>query len=89
MLSVYLIKRYSNRRLYDPQANRSINLDDLAEIIRNRRFRLEENYAHMLVRADLACGYGACLACVVPTANGGVTRACVHGPVIDLTRLIE
>jgi len=34
IFSVYLIKRYSNRRLYDPQANRSINLDDLAEIIR-------------------------------------------------------
>jgi polyhydroxyalkanoate synthesis repressor PhaR len=34
IFDVYLIKRYSNRRLYDPQANRSINLDDLAEIIR-------------------------------------------------------
>ena len=60
----------------------------LAETIRHRRFRLEEDYAQMLVRADLACGYGGCLACIVPTANGSVTRACVHGPVLDLARLV-
>jgi dihydroorotate dehydrogenase electron transfer subunit len=39
------------------------------------------------VDADLACGYGACLACVVPLANGSLTRACVHGPVFDLLEL--
>jgi polyhydroxyalkanoate synthesis repressor PhaR len=33
-VDVYLIKRYSNRRLYDPQANRSITLDDLAELVK-------------------------------------------------------
>ena len=31
---MYLIKRYSNRRLYDPQANCSITLEDLVKIIR-------------------------------------------------------
>ena len=31
---MYIIKRYSNRRLYDPQANRTITLDDLAELIK-------------------------------------------------------
>jgi len=31
---VYIITRYSNRRLYDPQANRSITLEDLTELIR-------------------------------------------------------
>ncbi len=61
----------------------------LAESIRQRRFRLEPGFAQMLVEADLVCGTGACLACVVPSANGGVTRACVHGPVLDLTRLVE
>jgi dihydroorotate dehydrogenase electron transfer subunit len=60
----------------------------LAETIRQRRFRLEPDFVQMLAEADLACGTGACLACVVPSANGGVTRACVHGPVMDLTRLV-
>ncbi len=60
----------------------------LAETIRLRRFRLESDFVQMLVEADLACGTGACLACVVPSANGGVTRACVHGPVMDLARLV-
>jgi dihydroorotate dehydrogenase electron transfer subunit len=61
----------------------------LSESIRRRRFRLEPGFTQVLVEADLACGTGACLACVVPSANGGVTRACVHGPVMDLTRLVE
>ncbi len=60
----------------------------LAETIRRRRFRLEPDFVQMLVEADLVCAAGACLACVVPAANGGVTRACVHGPVMDLTRLV-
>lgn len=59
----------------------------LAERIRARRFRLEEGFCQVLVQADMLCAVGACLACVVPTANGGITRACVHGPVFDLTRL--
>ena len=59
----------------------------LAETIRQRRFRLDPGFALLLVEADLACGYGACLACVVPLANGNLTRACVHGPVFDLLEL--
>ncbi len=31
---MYIIKRYSNRRLYDPQANRSITLDDLVTLVK-------------------------------------------------------
>ena len=58
----------------------------LADQIRARRLRLEPGFALMLVDADLACGYGACLACVVPLARGSLTRACVHGPVFDLAR---
>ncbi len=60
----------------------------LAEAIQARRFFLEEGFAQGLVQADLACGVGACLACVVPLSRGGWTRACVHGPVLDLVRLV-
>ncbi|CAN5724033.1 hypothetical protein BH10CHL1_BH10CHL1_44560 [soil metagenome] len=61
----------------------------LAEAIRHKRFRLEQEFAQVLVEADLACGVGACLACVIPVANGGYTRACVHGPVFDLAQLVR
>lgn len=60
----------------------------LADAIRARRFRLEEGFCQIFVQADILCAVGACLTCVVPTANGGITRACVHGPVLDLTRLV-
>lgn len=60
---------------------------ELAQAIRSARFRLEEGFCQVLVRADLLCGVGACLACVVHTGGGGITRACVHGPVFDLARL--
>ncbi len=60
----------------------------LADAIRRKRFRLEPGFAQMLVEADLVCGVGACLACVVPIATGGLTRACIHGPVIDLVTLV-
>ncbi len=60
----------------------------LAQVIKTRRFRLEEGFCQLLVQTDILCGVGACLACVIPTANGGITRACTHGPVFDLTQLI-
>jgi dihydroorotate dehydrogenase electron transfer subunit len=63
------------------------HLPPLAEAIRQARQRLESGFAFALVEADLACGYGACLACVVPLANGSLTRACIHGPVFDLLEL--
>lgn len=61
----------------------------LAQAIQSKRFRLEEGFCQILVQADILCGVGACLACVIPTANGGITRACAHGPVFDLTRLAQ
>ncbi|NJN84513.1 MAG: hypothetical protein HC802_21010 [Caldilineaceae bacterium] len=64
-------------------------LSRLAEAIRNKRFRLEPGFAQTLVEADLLCGVGACLACAVARASGGYTRACVHGPVFDLTHLVR
>lgn len=61
----------------------------LAETIRHLRFRLEPGFAQVLVQADLLCGVGACLACVVPLPDGSHTRACVHGPVFDLRELVR
>lgn len=64
-----------------------LSLARVAGLVRERRFRLEEGFAQALVEADLVCGVGACLSCVVPLASGGLTRACIHGPVLDLVRL--
>ena len=61
---------------------------ELAQAVSQVRFRLEEGFVQVLVQADLVCATGACLACVVPLPGGGLTRACVHGPVFDLTRLV-
>jgi dihydroorotate dehydrogenase electron transfer subunit len=63
------------------------HLPPLADAIRRVRLRFDGGFAFALVDADLACGYGACLACVVPLANGSLTRACIHGPVFDLLEL--
>lgn len=59
----------------------------LAEATRTARLRLERGLVQCLVDAPLVCGYGACLACLTPLANGRWTRACVHGPVFDLADL--
>ncbi len=60
---------------------------ELAGLARQTRFRLDEGFGQMFVEADYACGWGGCLACVVPLGKGGHTRACVHGPVMDLRKL--
>jgi hypothetical protein len=57
----------------------------LHQAIRANRFTLETGFAQVLVHADLLCGVGACLACVIPLPGGGLTRACEHGPIFDLT----
>ncbi len=62
---------------------------ELLSIVRNSRFRVDRNFAQILVNSDLLCGVGACLVCAIPTARGGFTRACVHGPVFDLTELSD
>lgn len=59
----------------------------LAEAVRAARMRIEKGLVQCLVDTRLVCGYGACLACLTPLANGRWTRACVHGPVFDLVRL--
>jgi NAD(P)H-flavin reductase len=42
--------------------------------------------AQLALESGMACGYGACFGCVVPTKNGYV-RLCVDGPVLDADAL--
>jgi NAD(P)H-flavin reductase len=41
----------------------------------------------LALESGMACGFGACFGCVVPTKDGFV-RLCLDGPVIDAERLI-
>jgi dihydroorotate dehydrogenase electron transfer subunit len=43
--------------------------------------------AQLALEAGMACGFGACYGCVVPTREGGYLRVCVDGPVIDAAEL--
>jgi dihydroorotate dehydrogenase electron transfer subunit len=42
--------------------------------------------AQLALESGMACGFGACFGCVVPTTDGYV-RLCVDGPVLDAERL--
>jgi NAD(P)H-flavin reductase len=42
--------------------------------------------AQLALEAGMACGFGACFGCVVPTSEGYL-RLCVDGPVLDADRL--
>jgi dihydroorotate dehydrogenase electron transfer subunit len=42
--------------------------------------------AQLALESGMACGYGACFGCVVPTREGYI-RLCVDGPVIEAARL--
>ena len=42
--------------------------------------------AQLALESGMACGYGACFGCVVPTKHGYV-RLCVDGPVLDADTL--
>jgi dihydroorotate dehydrogenase electron transfer subunit len=44
--------------------------------------------AQLALESGMACGYGACFGCVVPTREGYV-RLCVDGPVLDAAVLEE
>jgi dihydroorotate dehydrogenase electron transfer subunit len=45
-----------------------------------------ETPAELALESGMACGFGACFGCVVPT-RGGYLRLCVDGPVLDAERL--
>ncbi|MEA2330271.1 MAG: dihydroorotate dehydrogenase electron transfer subunit [Thermoleophilaceae bacterium] len=42
--------------------------------------------AQLALESGMACGFGACFGCVVPT-TGGYLRLCVDGPVLDAAQL--
>jgi dihydroorotate dehydrogenase electron transfer subunit len=42
--------------------------------------------AQLAMESGMACGFGACFGCVVPT-KGGYVRLCVDGPVLDAAEL--
>jgi NAD(P)H-flavin reductase len=42
--------------------------------------------AQLALESGMACGYGACFGCVVPTRSGYI-RLCVDGPVLDADQL--
>jgi NAD(P)H-flavin reductase len=42
--------------------------------------------AQLALESGMACGYGACFGCVVPT-RGGYLRLCVDGPVLEASDL--
>jgi NAD(P)H-flavin reductase len=44
--------------------------------------------AQLAMESGMACGFGACFGCVVPTTNGYV-RLCVDGPVLDAASVTE
>ena len=46
----------------------------------------EDVPAQLALESGMACGYGACFGCVVPTREGYV-RLCVDGPVLDAVDL--
>jgi NAD(P)H-flavin reductase len=43
--------------------------------------------AQLALESGMACGFGACYGCVVPTRGGGYARVCVDGPVFDADEL--
>jgi len=43
--------------------------------------------AQLALESGMACGFGACFGCVVPTRAGDYLRVCVDGPVIDAAML--
>ena len=45
-------------------------------------------FAQLALEAPMACGYGACFGCVVPTVDG-YARVCVEGPVFAAERLAD
>jgi dihydroorotate dehydrogenase electron transfer subunit len=42
--------------------------------------------AQLALESGMACGFGACFGCVVPTQDGYI-RLCVEGPVLDAVTL--
>jgi dihydroorotate dehydrogenase electron transfer subunit len=46
-----------------------------------------EVVAELAMEAPMACGFGACMGCAVPLADGGYMRLCTDGPVVDAAEI--
>jgi NAD(P)H-flavin reductase len=43
--------------------------------------------AELAMESPMACGFGACMGCAIPLADGGYMRLCVEGPVVNADRI--
>jgi ferredoxin len=43
--------------------------------------------AELAMETPMACGFGACMGCAVPLAEGGYMRLCTDGPVVNATEI--
>jgi dihydroorotate dehydrogenase electron transfer subunit len=43
--------------------------------------------AQLAMETPMACGFGACMGCAVPLADGGYMRLCTDGPVVDAAEI--
>ena len=43
--------------------------------------------AELAMETPMACGFGACMGCAVPLADGGYMRLCTDGPVVDAAEI--
>ena len=43
--------------------------------------------AELAMETPMACGFGACMGCAVPLAEGGYMRLCTDGPVVDAAEI--
>jgi dihydroorotate dehydrogenase electron transfer subunit len=39
------------------------------------------------METPMACGFGACMGCAVPLADGGYMRLCTDGPVVNAAEI--
>lgn len=60
---------------------------EISSSLRANRPRAVPGFAQVLWPGAMPCGIGACLGCLMPRADGGHTRSCIHGPVVDLLRI--
>jgi dihydroorotate dehydrogenase electron transfer subunit len=59
----------------------------LQALIADARMMTAHGFAQVVVAPLMACGFGACLACIVETTRGRAL-ACTQGPVFDLIELV-
>jgi dihydroorotate dehydrogenase electron transfer subunit len=59
----------------------------LRQALEKARLGLREGVAEVWIKGQMACGMGACRACLIETRHG-FRRVCTDGPVFDLATLL-